>query len=188
MRIMLAIITILFSSQLALSSQTYKSTFDSETEGWTGINFTIAWNYLGNPGGCLEGVDTGCSFFSPGCFFVSPASWSGNWINFIGGKIEYDLKVGANLQGYDLALNSYAGSLYWTSVIRPTPGTWTHFALQLRPETFNVTENYFRECMENIISLEIKGGEFNYIADISYLDNVQVRRPKATIPFPLILE
>lgn len=187
MRIMLAIITILFSSQLALSSQPYKSTFDSNTEGWTGIHFAITWSNLGNPGGCLKGEDTGGAFFESS-YFVSPASWSGDWINFIGGKIEYDLK-GDNLnQGYDLALNSSTGSLYWTSVIRPTSGTWTHFALQLRPETFNVTENYFRECMRNIISLEIKGGQFNQILDTTYLDNLQVRRPKATIPFPLILE
>jgi hypothetical protein len=188
MRIILAIITILLSSQIAISSQDYVSNFDSNTEGWTGTYFTIIWSSLGNPGGCLLGVEDGGGFFEYSCF-VAPNSWGGDWSNFIGGKIEYDLKGGGNLnQDYDVILYSFKGSLNWTSNIRPTSINWTHFALQLRPETFNVTDSYFRECMSNILSFEIRG-EFNFgIQDITYLDNVRVMRPRANIPLLLLLD
>jgi hypothetical protein len=188
MRIIFAIITILLSSQIAISSEPHISIFDSNTEGWTGAYLTITWSNLGNPGGCLMGVENGGGLFEYS-YFVAPPSWSGDWTNFIGGRIEYDLKGGGNLnEDYDLALNSSNGSLYWTSAIRPTDSKWTHFVLQLRPETFDVSEIYFKECMRNIISLYIRG-EFNWgIQDITYLDNVRVLKPNAGIPSLLLLD
>src|SRR5271157_1143220 len=70
------------------------STFDSSSEGWTGMDpvghdWHGSWHSTGgNPGGYMDGLETNPAGGTG--YFIAPTSWSGDWTQYIGGSLTYD--------------------------------------------------------------------------------------------------
>lgn len=123
------------------------STFDDSKEGWSFIeHVTLSWESTGgNPDGYLQGRDIqdGATYY-----FVSPSSWGGDWNQYVGQEISFDLKL-INTGGSDPMPNrkiifiegNNGNSLFWNG---DHPGSdWTHYILELNYLTFGVTERLF---------------------------------------------
>jgi hypothetical protein len=72
------------------------STFDNNSEGWTGDDPTnhdwnlVSWQSTGgNPGGFVLGSES--SPVGGVGYFIAPGSWNGDWTPYIGGTLKYDI-------------------------------------------------------------------------------------------------
>jgi hypothetical protein len=124
------------------------STFNIDKEGWRVFNrapgggegdpteYVGSYQNLGgNPGGFFQGADSGIGNTG---FFVSPIDWAGNWSQYIGGTLLFDIKL-IQRNGdpylfsiYDVLIytdaNRYAYSKFG---VDPQEGVWTNYQLQL---------------------------------------------------------
>lgn len=162
-------------------AQNLSSTFDIDDEGWSAINGSnLSWKYRGgNPGGFILGED---SDNENTWYYVSPASWSGNWTQYIGDNLSFDMRLINSGDGYNdnfediiiiCGLNN--SSISWPGVnsswpIEPT-ASWTHYKVGLLASNFGVNESEFFLFMDNVSDIRIRG-EFSNKGDIEGIDNV----------------
>ncbi len=162
------------------------STFDSGDEGWTtegtafqGIHYD---SEDGNPPGSVYGIDNANQ--SGWWYFHSPSSWNGDWSQYKGGTLSFDLKFRSGTDipspdNYIVWIEGTSGELTWGMDSDPPNTTWTHYQITLSHETFDVTEEYFNGVMSNVVGLKIRG-EYRTGADQEGLDNVRV----SAVPVP----
>jgi len=185
----LTIIMVLF---LLCGTQVYanlSSTFTSGSEGWTGVDalehdWTSTWYSTGgNPGGYLRGVEpypqggTG--------YYIAPSSWFGNWNQYLGGTLQYDIKIFSGSSYFsdkDVIICSGGSCMSLINTSDDWSG-WKTFTVALNASSFGVSETYFNTIMSNVTSLNIRGEYING-SEAEGFDNVQVTSPN-TIPEPV---
>jgi len=161
------------------------STFDNSTEGWDIFNRagpvaeTVGyWSPSGgNPGGNFVAQDGGIGGTG---FFVSPIAWAGNWSQYIGGTLRFDLTLiifagtPALFPLYDVLIYTdptlYAYSKFG---VNPSEGVWSSYQLQLIDSNFTEVGGSFDTIMSNVAGLRIIG-EFVSGPEVVGLDNVMV--------------
>jgi hypothetical protein len=108
---------------------------------------------------------------------VAPSSWSGDWTSLIGNRLEYDLIIlsgpDGNADQPDVKIFGAGMSMSWWSYIRPISQVWTHFAVDLLPTNFGVSEETFNTIMADVTALHIRG-EMIAGYDVEALDNVRI--------------
>ena len=173
------------------------STFDNDTEGWstwstvsgdvTSIGYDAA-----NKG--VTGVDKSLGGI---WYFMSPDSWAGDWRQYIGGTIEWDIAMtdwdsGGNFvigQNPDLTILGSSGNPAARLRAYSSPSlalnTWLHFSFNSIPESFilypDISESGigFADVLSDVSRIYIRGEYING-ADAAMLDNVRV----APVPEP----
>ncbi|UEC43193.1 MAG: Laminin IV type A domain-containing protein [Methanothrix sp.] len=152
------------------------STFDGGDEGWRGgRDVSLSWRAEGgNPGGFIEGVDQGAG---QTWYYVSPASWAGDWTPYIGGTLGFDIVEidsgnGSPTFGDVVRIYGRDGSyLSWSS--DPPASSWTRRQVSLVPSSFKVSGGTFDSVMKGVSEVWIRG-EYSNMRDVGGLDNVVV--------------
>ena len=151
------------------------SAFDATAEDWRASTNTATLNWLdtgGTPGGYLRGVGAaGANAW----FFVSPASWAGNWSGYQVLKFDFSIPSrhysDAGQAGMVVIVGNNGQQITWTA---STPlWTWTHYEVDLSPEAFGVNQVTFDGIMANVAELRILA-EFSTSTETVGLDNVLV--------------
>lgn len=173
------ILLLLFISPIC--AQNLSSTFDIDDEGWSAINGSnLSWKYRGgNPGGFILGEDSDNESI---WYYISPAPWSGNWTQYIGDNLSFDMRLIDSGDGYNdnfediiiiYGLNN--SSISWPGVYSSWPVEpaifWTHYEIGLLASNFGVNESEFFRFMDNVSDIRIRG-EFSNRGDLEGLDNV----------------
>ena len=149
------------------------SGFVTTTEDWRSSTNTVLLSHLatgGTPDGYLRGSGpAGTNVW----FFLSPASWAGNWSGYKVIKFDFSIPsrhypdeaqvdmvtiVGAN--GQQMIWNG--SSPLWT---------WTHYEVSLTPSAFGVDQTTFNAIIANVAELRILA-EFSASTETVGLDNV----------------
>jgi hypothetical protein len=152
------------------------STFDLGDEGWRGgRDVSLSWREDGgNPGGFLLGEDLGSG---QTWYYVTPATWAGDWTPYVGGTLSFELKV----------IDSGNGSFTFGDVVRiigrdgsrlswscdPPGETWTRRQVSLVPASFGESGESFDQVMGNVSEVWIRG-EYSNMRDVGGIDNVMV--------------
>jgi hypothetical protein len=186
--LIVVILVLIFSSQVQAN---LSSTFDTGAQGWTGDDPTNHdWNTTntgagwqgsgGNPGGFLEGVEI---YAAGGTgYFMAPNSWLGNWSQYKGGTLQYDIKIISGTSYFsDSDVRIYNGSSYLACTV--TNGYWSGwqtFELNLTPAIFGVSDSFFDGIMSNVTAFWIRG-EYISGPEAEGLDNVKLNAP---VPIP----
>jgi hypothetical protein len=174
------------------------STFDTGFEGWTVWDATpddvtnFRWESAGgNPGGFIAADDVG---LRDTFRFRSPLSWGGDWSQYLGGTIEWDIFLYPNppftyYNAVELIIDTVGTGDYLVADfdIIPVVGQWTHFKIDLTPENLTVLGSLsFDEIIQNVESIFIRG-EFSETStpDAEGLDNVRVSGPVGHIDYCL---
>jgi hypothetical protein len=153
------------------------STFDSSNENWRSANdVTLSWKDTGgNPGGYLQGKDWGDGRY---WYFVSRASWAGDWSQYKDRMLSFDLKIidtagGDTFNTDTLRIYGNNGNtLRWTE--NDPNSSWTHYDVLLNPTNFSVKDDYFLGVISNVKEIWIRGEYSDAAHDIEGLDNVHV--------------
>jgi hypothetical protein len=152
------------------------SCFDLGDEGWRGgRDVSLTWSETGgDPGGFLLGEDQGSG---QTWYYVSPASWAGNWTPYIGGTLSFELKVvdtgnGSSTFGDVVRIYGQDGSrLSWSC--DPPGASWTRRQVSLVPTSFREAGGSFEEIIKDVSEVWIRG-EYSNMKDVGGLDNVMV--------------
>ena len=170
------------------SSADLVSTFDSGTEGWTteGHTHGLYWDDSdGNPPGSVYARDD--RMYEGWWFFVAPSSWNGNWSQYEGGTLSFDLRVrdsggSPSPDNYIVWIKGSSGEeLTWGMDSEPPATSWTNYQITLNPETFGVSEDDFDAVMSDVVELKIRGEYWKgSYEDEEGLDNVRV----SAVPVP----
>jgi hypothetical protein len=152
------------------------STFDEGSEGWrAGRDVSVSWREEGgNPGGFLLGEDQGSG---QTWYFVSPASWAGDWTPYAGGVLSFDLAEidsgnGSPTFGDVVRIYGRDGSyLSWSG--DPPASSWTRRQVTLVPSSFKEAGGSFEAVMSAVSEVWIRG-EYSNMRDVGGLDNVLV--------------
>jgi len=176
------------------------STFDSSDEGWTTFNrptalnpnppaneFTGSWQSTGgNLDGFFQGVDTGDGGIG---FFVAPSSWPDDLSQYIGGTLQYDIKLIYKQGGdpivfpYDILIFEDSINYAYSSLgVSPVLGQWQSYSVALIPSNFTVVGDTFNNIMSDVAGIRIRG-EYFYFDETMGLDNVRV----SAVPEPSTL-
>jgi len=168
-----------------ICAQNFTSNFQIDDEGWTTINgANLSWNCRGgNPGGFILGEDSDNDKI---WYFLSPRSWSGDWTQYIGGNLSFDIRRINSRDGYNdnfddiIIINGFNSSpISWPGIDSPWPAepsmSWTHYEIGLLASNFGLDKNNFSKIMSNISSIQIRG-EFDNKNDIEGLDNILISR------------
>ena len=107
-------------------------------------------------------------------------NWAGNWSQYIGGTLQFDLKL-IEFTGYSSLFPLYDVLIYTDATryayskfgVNPSEGVWTSYQLQLIDSNFTEVGGNFDTIMSNVAGLRIIG-EFIYGPEIVGLDNVMV--------------
>ena len=190
----LLLILFLIISFLPSANAELVSTFDSGDEGWGAWSSDpldvsgFQWNSTGgNPGGYVSAVDgmTGAVWR-----FSSPDSWAGDWTQYIGGTIEWDILLIeapelVYFENKELIIDAPDTGNYILADVNAVPvlGQWVHFSVDLKPENFTQegTRDFY-DIVANVEKIYIRG-EFITGADSEGLDNVVV----SAVPIPTTL-
>lgn len=166
------------------------STFDTGDEGWStwaNLDVTavtpISWIDIGgNPEGFVYAEDIITPVPNSGWVFMAPAAWGGDWTPYIGGLIEWDLKVMSAWETPPFSrtrqliiVDSNSNVLFLDS---PTTiqqlNEWNHIEFELLAENFSIQGTAsFEEIMSDIDFVLITG-EWSNGPDSAGLDNVRV--------------
>ncbi len=168
-----------------------KSTFDSDTEGWSFIADVRDFNWVasgGNPGGYLEAVDftTGQVWYN-----VAPAKFMGNKAAYSGGTLQFDLKQSSTTSQFDAddVVITGAGVTIAFSTLANPGIDWTHYSVDLDTASdwrigsstgVVATQAQINAVLSDITALHIRG---EYIAgpDTGGLDNVVMQASNAPV-------
>ncbi|PCH69076.1 MAG: hypothetical protein COC12_09485 [Rhodobacteraceae bacterium] len=168
-----------------------KSTFDTDTDGWSFIADVKDFNWIptgGNPGGYLESVDftTGQVWYN-----VAPAKFMGNKAAYSGGTLQFDLKqssTGSQFDADDVVITGGGVTIAFSTLANPGID-WTHYSVNLDTasdwrigsSTGTVaTQAQINTVLSDISALHIRG---EYIAgpDTGGLDNVVMQASNAAV-------
>ena len=194
MRVFWTTFVLLFLLFSAAASHAYfESTFDSSNEGWDVLPLTsgevsvLTWNESGgNPGGNISATDTGNTEGAALWSFQSPSTWSGDFTSYIGGTIEFDIKIedyGNNnynssnlIVALDLLEPADGKFLGWFSPDKPAIGDWTRYSVQISESNFRVmgVNDDFETAISQVTGVYITGDFLQGIDDTTYLDNVKI--------------
>jgi alkaline phosphatase D len=167
------------------------STFDSGDEGWgvwasDPLDVTnFQWNNTGgNPGGYISAID---GEQAATWWFQSPSVWAGDWTQYIGGSIEWDILLmsAPNLVYFEnseiiIDASDTGNYLLGEVDINPILNQWVHFSIDLIPGNFTQAGTRdFNDIIANVDSILIRG-EFITGSDSEGLDNVFVSQ----VPIP----
>lgn len=167
------------------------STFDDDAEGW--------WTAGGSDGTVHAGsyIYAQDTSINDAYYFDAPDSWDGDWSAYIGGTLEFDIKIisiGNDDSAYfyngweDVVIRSVHGVyMEHHTGIQPVVGAWTHFSVSLVASSFSVDESVFNTIMANFGGLKIRGDYMTYLDDITALDNVSVSSQPIPAPAALLL-
>ncbi|HOO53032.1 MAG TPA: hypothetical protein PLM24_03865 [Methanothrix sp.] len=152
------------------------STFDTGNEGWReGRDVSISWSEAGgNPGGFLLGEDLGSG---QTWYYVSPASWAGDWTPYVGGALSFDIVEidsgnGSSTFGDVVRIVGRDGSyLSWSC--DPPGKTWTRRQVSLVPSNFREAGGSFDLVIKDVSEVWIRG-EYSNMRDVGGLDNVMI--------------
>jgi hypothetical protein len=160
-----------------------ESTFEAdEGWGWSG-SASLVWSSTGgNPGGCLQGTDSGGDSW----YFSAPTKFMGDISLASGGTLSFDLKVTAFTPGLDLVGIVLVGngktlvyefphpSLIWTSYSAPLTanGKWKLDTLS----GAEATQDQIDAALTAVSAISILGDYFDGI-ETTYLDNVVLASP-----------
>jgi len=159
------------------------STFDSDTEGWTGYgDFTdLAWaGGMGNPEGSLYAKDAA---LGPTWGFEAPGKFSGDLSDMYGGTLSYDIYVshGGDWGAPDITLAGESLTVYWHDASPgSTPRQWVHYTVDLtesggwkKGDTAAPppTQAEMQNLLTNVQYMRIRA-EYSGHIDHGYLDNV----------------
>lgn len=160
----------------------YVSTFNSTEEFWRMTEGCDSFGFNGLEGyypGSISFVDLGGGGDK---YFVSPASWAGNWSAYKNGTLQYDLKFlsgsGDFTQLADVVIRSSKKFLS-QQFIASSPSDWTNYTVFLTAAAFGVNETVFDGIMSKVDSVDIRG-EFLAGPGSGALDNVKL----TAIPLP----
>ena len=154
------------------------STFDSDTEGWSTISGASGFTWVatgGNPDGRIRATDgSGLSSW----YFLSPDSWDGDWSEYIGATLSYDI-LEENLLTptnpvFDVRITGATAGQYatWTAPGELVAQTWNSFSVDLVASNFTATGASFEAIMANVTQLWILG-DYGGV-ELTSLDNVQI--------------
>jgi Laminin B (Domain IV)/RTX calcium-binding nonapeptide repeat (4 copies) len=168
-----------------------KSTFDTDTEGWSFIADVKEFNWVangGNPGGYLESVDftTGQVWYN-----VAPAKFLGNKAAYSGGTLQFDLKqssTGSQFDADDVVITGGGVTIAFSTLANPGID-WTHYSVNLDTATdwrignaagVVATQAQINAVLGDITAIHIRG---EYIAgpDTGGLDNVVMQASNAPV-------
>jgi hypothetical protein len=129
------------------------STFNTGVEGWVTSEFEFESD--GSGGGYLCANALTGSGRDP--YALSPSSWSGDWSAYIGGMLEFDLKVQKLYTSFVVSIwrdDDNVAHKFINFANTPATFDWTHFAIPLLASNFD----------------QVIGGNFNFIMeDVAYL-------------------
>jgi len=163
------------------------STFDVDAEGWGAVGDYTNFKWVdtgGNPNGYIEAKD-----LSRGStWYFSPIDWQGDWSTYIGGTLEYDIKLissnGSYYSNDDIRIFSGSDYAAWRSGINPLLNIWTQYELNLVDSNFTISGSQsFNQIMSNVTDLYIRG-EYIVGGDTEGLDNVRVASAVGGSPVP----
>jgi hypothetical protein len=152
------------------------SSFDLGDEGWRGgRDVSLSWREAGgDPGGFLLGEDLGSG---QTWYYVSPATWAGNWTTYVGGMLSFELRVidsgnGSSTFGDVVRIYGRDGSiLSWSC--DPPGASWTRRQVSLVHSSFRESGGSFDSVMKDVSEVWIRG-EYSNMKDVGGLDNVMV--------------
>jgi hypothetical protein len=152
------------------------SSFDLGDEGWRGgRDVSLSWREAGgDPGGFLLGEDLGSG---QTWYYVSPATWAGNWTPYVGGMLSFELRVidsgnGSSTFGDVVRIYGRDGSiLSWSC--DPPGASWTRRQVSLVHSSFRESGGSFDSVMKDVSEVWIRG-EYSNMKDVGGLDNVMV--------------
>jgi len=157
------------------------SAFATSAEEWRTSTNTVALTWQatgGTPGGFLRGLGpAGTNAW----FFVSPASWSGDWTGYKVLKFDFAIPSrhypDADRAGMVVVVGANGQQMTWTG---STPlWTWTHYEVDLSASSFGVNQAVFDGIVANVAELRILA-EFAVATETVGLDNVLVTAAPAT--------
>ncbi len=167
------------------------SNFDVSAEGWTGVDWTGDWtahqvNTGGNGGGYLQGVESESIGYTG--YYVAPASWLGDWTQYIDGTLSWDFKVisGASSNYYfdkDVIISNGSTSISWTSPQSLYSTSWVNHQVILSAANFGGNANVFNQVMANVTKFQIRGEVISY-GEVEGLDNVMLSGGSGAVPEP----
>ncbi|HMX16635.1 MAG TPA: laminin B domain-containing protein [Rhodocyclaceae bacterium] len=139
-----------------------QSTFDAGDEGWLAVDdgthdYTSAWQAAGgNPGGFLLGHERPA--LGGDAYFVAPPSWLGDWSQYLGGKVAYDLKVIEGTSYYpwpDIQIFNGTQSVSWTSGANPVGHGWVNYSVTLSAANFKGDD--LATVLSHVTAFRIRG-------------------------------
>jgi len=151
------------------------STFDASDEGWTSSYDAYAIEY-DSAGKFVKAKDRG---LGATWYFQSPDSWDGDWSSYIGGTLEYDIKIltmagGGFFGNYEVYIKSGSNYARWNTSINPNTSSWTTYTVDLDLSNFYLSGDTFENIMANVTLLQIRGEYSNWAYDVEALDNVKL--------------
>lgn len=171
----------------ATIAQDLSSPFDADAQGWSvdREEAAVVWTEFGGfPGGFIQASAT----VNEPWYFVSPASWAGDWRRF--GIIKFDLRI-INRSYADEDLNDIliihgvnGVDLVWRG---PSPlWQWNHYEVVLRPSYFGVDQATFDGVMQDVESARILGKYTGVANEPVGLDNALLTEQTSPAPDELI--
>lgn len=151
------------------------ATFTADGENWRASTnaATLGWQATGGtPDGCLRATGpAGTNAW----FFVSPASWAGDWSGYQVLKFDFSIPSrhypDAGQAGLVVIVGTNGQQMTWTA---STPlWTWTHYEVDFSPAAFGVDQTTFDGIVTNVAELRLLA-EFSTATETVGLDNVLV--------------
>jgi hypothetical protein len=178
------------------SEATIFSNFNSSAEGWSayetqagGVSNFQFNSTGGNPGGYISATDSG----SGAWLFMAPQAWSGDFTQYVGGTVTFDIYIepsgqntnfNSNFPTVIFDLDNIGDGIYlgWIIPSSPPIGQWTFLSVDITPDNFQVVGSSlsFEEAIKNVTRFFIQGDYLAVINDTTRLDNVKV----APVPEP----
>ena len=170
-------------NSLALAVPLVTSTFDTDTEGWSGINGVFNFHQVGTggqSGGYVRGTDSGSGVV---WLFNAPAAYLGDKSSFYGGTLSFYLKqftvdvpFVTNLP--DVKISGNGVSIVLDAGLDPG-ADWTFYSVDLKPGAWHLdtldgalaTAADIQTALANVADFRIRA-EYSQTLDVDGLDTV----------------
>jgi len=183
MKYVLAGAAITAASATAVAMPLASSTFDSDTEGWNGVNGVVNFQWIANggqSGGYVRGLDTGGGivwlFDAPAEFLGDQSAAYGGTLSFYLKQFTEDVPFVTNLPDVKIIGSSF--SLVLDAGVDPG-SDWTFHSVALTPGAWHIdtldgalaTAADIQNVLSNIVNLRIRA-EYSQTIDLDGLDTV----------------
>ncbi|MER0170101.1 MAG: PEP-CTERM sorting domain-containing protein [Nitrosomonas sp.] len=196
-------LTILSYSTIAASSLV-SSTFDSDTDGWSGLTTdgSSSWSVITSglaPAHSADGVPAGSITLadpdSQWTYFSAPGKFLGDQSAAFGGSLQFDSRyvvAGTSYANEAEIVLKGAGLTLVYEATNSLPAVWTHFDAALVAGTWRVADTFsgalatdaqLLAVLSNLNALWINAEHFTPVTEVIALDNVSLLSP---VPEPEI--
>ena len=188
--IILFLVSGIFIVQPANAAILSNSSFDIDTDGWTGTGSAFSLeNSGGNPGGYMQfnnNISGGYTF--PG--ITAPTDYLGNWLSLNVTDLFYDAKVfvtGSYVRrgSYKVLISGPGGEARWNGPMVSSKATdWLALNAQIIETDWTINSGSWNAILADVASLQISMAYYTNTSsfEITGIDNVVLS--SSTVPVP----